>query len=89
MVHRVGLKSEYHEAEVIRILQNNDNLKLGLLGKDGDSLTSENILMLSPFIRSVLNSLQSLSDTVLILPDLVLAGAPHPGRPNARASWRG
>ena len=56
----------------MRILQNiiqNNYLRVGLESKDGEFLTSENILMVSPFIRSVLNSLQSVSETVLILPD--------------------
>ena len=70
MVHT--LRSGSDKAQVIRILQNiiqNNYLRVGLESKDGEFLTSENILMVSPFIRSVLNSLQSVSETVLILPD--------------------
>ena len=69
MVHKVCLRREPHETEVIRILQNKQNLELSVRGGDGDLLQSEKLLVVSPFIRSVLDHQKSLTDNLLILPD--------------------
>ena len=69
MVLEVGLKGLSHEADVIRILQNKNNLELGVQGNDGTLLKSEKLLVVSPFIRSVLDHQKSLTDNLLILPD--------------------
>ena len=75
MVHT--LRSGSDKAQVMRILQKiiqNNYLRVGLEGKDGEFLTSENILMVSPFIRSVLYQQKSLTNTVLILAEKHVTG---------------
>ena len=65
MVLEVGLKGLSHEGDVIRFLQNKNNLELGVQGNDGTLLKSEKLLVVSPFIRTVLDHQKSLTDNLL------------------------
>ena len=62
---------ESHQSRLIDIIQKILGPALGILGADGDLLKSEKgeILVVGPFIRSVLDHQKSLTDNLLTLSD--------------------
>ena len=66
---RVAVRDGIHQSRVFDIIQKKQSLELGILGGEGDLLKSEKLLVVSPFIRTVLDHQKSLTDNLLILPD--------------------
>ena len=63
------LKNEPHASQVINILHGKHSLELTFIGRDGDLVNSDKLLLVSPFLRSLVDHQNSLEDNVLILPD--------------------
>ena len=61
--------SKDHVGQVREALQNNLDGEVMLIGNDSVSTNSDTLWVFSPFIRSILGSLRSIEDNLLILPD--------------------
>ena len=65
------LQSENHSDQVLAALQNvnDDGCEILLVGKDNVSSSSDSLWILSPLVRSIIDSLGNIRDNLIILPD--------------------
>ena len=63
------LKCEGHEEQLLQAVQSRSSWQLLVVGNDNLQTQSSGLWILSPFIRSLLGSLQNLEESLLILPD--------------------
>ena len=68
MIH---LQSEKHSDQVLSALQNKngDGCDILLIGKDNVSSKCDSLWLLSPLVRSIIDSLGNIRDNLIILPD--------------------
>ena len=68
MIH---LQSEKHSDQVLAALQNKngDGCDILLIGKDNVSSKCDSLWLLSPLVRSIIDSLGNIRDNTIILPD--------------------
>ena len=67
----VRLKSENHSLQVLDVLQkkNRNVCEILLIGNDNSRSQSDSLWILSPLIRSIIDSLGDIRDNLIILPD--------------------
>ena len=65
------LQSENHSVQVLAALQkkNRNGCEIYLSGNDNSRYQSDNLWILSPLIRSIIDSLGNIRDNLIILPD--------------------
>ena len=69
MVYKVSLKFESYDCDFLNLLQNNSECEVTIVGRDGECVRSNNIMLVSVLVRSSLNHQKNLRDNVLLLPD--------------------
>ena len=63
------LKSENHSDQVLAALQNKNGCDILLIGKDNVSSHSDSLWILSPLVRSIIDSLKNFEQNMFIIPD--------------------
>ena len=65
------LQSQNHSVQVLEALQKKtmDGCEIFLSGNDNSRYKSDSLWILSPFIRSIIDSLGDIRDNLIILPD--------------------
>ena len=67
----INLQSETHSIQVLEALQkkNRNGCEIFLSGNDNSRYQSDSLWILSPLIRSIIDSLGNIRDNLIILPD--------------------
>ena len=63
------LQSDHHSDQVLAALQNKKGCDILLIGNDSVSSQSDSLWILSPLVRSIIDSLGNIRDNLIILPD--------------------
>ena len=63
------LQAENHSDQVLAALQNKNGCDILLIGKDNFGSHSDSLWILSPLVRSIIDSLGDIRDNLIILPD--------------------
>ena len=63
------LESDHHSDQVLAALQNKNGCDILLIGNDNVSSHSDSLWILSPLVRSIIDSLGNIRDNLIILPD--------------------
>ena len=63
------LQSENHSDQVLAAVQSENGCDILLIGNDNVSSHSDNLWILSPLVRSIIDSLGNIRDNLIILPD--------------------
>ena len=63
------VQSDHHSDHVLAALQNKKGCDILLIGNDNVSSHSDSLWILSPLVRSIIDSLGNIRDNLIILPD--------------------